>query len=1206
MVIDSDYCPLYNSLNLSTLDFTKKESIVPDREELEQAITVLEGQRPVLGNDVVELSLASLRQKLVSLSPPPQVAQYQRVTVLVADLSGYTAMSEMMDAEEVRDTVNAIWDNLDGVIKAWGGRIDKHTGDGLIALFGLPTEHPDDQERAIMAALDMQTELALFNQQPMRLHGARPPSHAKLHMRIGVDIGPVVFGRVGMDGQETAMGDAVRLATQLQQLAPIGGILISYDMYSQVHAHFEVEPLAPVALDGKTSRIGVYVVKGESGASGTNWSFNGRALSAGRLVGRHTELERLQYALQTTIEGSVAQFIIMTGEPGVGKSCLIDEFEQLLRLSPVRLRPLRGVATRETTHSPYALWRDLFRNHLGIHTRSSGAVAMERFVQGVASTLAKGANGAPDSAHQMGRLLGFDLNRMRGVPGANGDWPRALDNAHQDIVRYFRSLSATSPATILILDDMQWADEKSMDLLDHLFHSCQDLPLMFLCSGRPPLFDRRPSWRSMETVHDSAYLAFELAPLSPIDSRHLISELLRGSAQLPLKIVDLIIEKTGGNPSYIEELTRMLVDSGVVFKDGNQWRAQFSNLQGRKQLPSLTNLLQARLDQLSSIEQAVVKAAAVLGRIFWKSAVLSLLRSNGIAVSDGETEEALRSLERQTLLYHHRMPAFAGVHEYVFRHNRFRNLAYESLLPEELAHYHRQAAAWLIDRGEARSSEYAGIIASHFEKGALPAQAAKWYGRAGSRAKKTRAAETALQQYRRAVNLLPAGVEFAIERIEFLEALANLSRLRARYSEAIQAYEEMRQAAVEVGDGAAELRALLGMYRTQDYQGDYDLARRSSQTAVDLARELDSPHLLVSALVARAWSLSRMEKMDAALAMAREALALSTKSNAPTEVALSNALIGNLCRLQHWYDKARRSTEKALSQYRQLGDREWEALTLASLGQLAFARYDYPSAVIHYCDSLGIATDLGDLYGTIRCLRRLGQLSRLQNEVEQADHHYREAFMLAERSQNARYCATIALDLGALHISQAAADFHMATDIDRDLHAQKAQMWLTRAIRFGSESHVQLTVALAKVEMARFLLLEGRRDEALSQAKETVASLAKGFPAHSARSSYESLGTAWRTLGLVASELPELELPVNVFKQPLDAASCFGKSLRAFAKLRQGGKADRAITLYLWARVELNKGDRKKGTLLWQRAEALFKKTGMEMHANRMKRSPTQ
>ncbi|MFQ5422091.1 MAG: adenylate/guanylate cyclase domain-containing protein [Anaerolineae bacterium] len=235
---------------------------MPTRRDIEKAIVVLEANRTRLSEEVVAYSLAALHKALPvgEVRPQAQANQREPMTALVADLHGFTAMSDRMDAEMVRDTMNALWARLDSVIEAWGGRLDKHTGDGLIALFGEAAGYQDDGQRAVQAALEMQMALSLFNETAVTLSG-KP---LDLQMRIAIHRGPVYFSQVGMSQAYTAVGQTVDVANQLQHMAPEGKVLISYEVYWRVHDLYQIETPNPVRLPGKGGLLHVYVVNREN------------------------------------------------------------------------------------------------------------------------------------------------------------------------------------------------------------------------------------------------------------------------------------------------------------------------------------------------------------------------------------------------------------------------------------------------------------------------------------------------------------------------------------------------------------------------------------------------------------------------------------------------------------------------------------------------------------------------------------------------------------------------------------------------------------------------------------------------------------------------------------------------------------------------------------------------------------------------------
>jgi class 3 adenylate cyclase len=305
-------------------------------EKLEQAIAALEMQRAIVGDAVVDMALAPLRDKLAALRAQPLEQQRKQVTVLFADVSGFTALAEAMDAEDVSNLINALWQRLDAAILAQGGLIDKHIGDGVMALWGAETAHEDDPERAVRAAIAMQQNIRESkpeNRTPGLPPSANPDLNFRLSIRIGVNTGPVLLGAVGTLGEFTAVGDTVNVASRLQEAAPPGGILISYDTYRHVRGIFEVETNQPLALKGKSELLQTYLVHkirprafrlGMRGVEGIET----------HMVGRSAEMCLLQETIRTVFQEKKLQAVTITGEAGMGKSRLLHEFEKWLDIFP--------------------------------------------------------------------------------------------------------------------------------------------------------------------------------------------------------------------------------------------------------------------------------------------------------------------------------------------------------------------------------------------------------------------------------------------------------------------------------------------------------------------------------------------------------------------------------------------------------------------------------------------------------------------------------------------------------------------------------------------------------------------------------------------------------------------------------------------------------------------------------------------------------
>ena len=398
-------------------------------DQLKAGMAALEAQRTILGDAMVEVMLGPIREKLAALEAAGRADQQRKqATVLFADVSGFTAMSETMDAEEVAGVMNDLWAAVDKAITGHGGHIDKHIGDAVMALWGADTAREDDPERAVRGALAMQAAIGHFCE----------TRGAELAMRIGVNTGPVVLGAVGTTGEFTAMGDAVNLASRLEHAAPVGGVLIGHDTYRQVRGIFDVVAQEPLSVKGKAEPVQTYVVQ-RAKPRAFRMATRGVEGVETRMVGREAELIALQTVYTDAMDSSETRVVIIVGEAGVGKSRLLYEFDNWLELRPEHLFYFKGRATPNTQNVPYSLFRDLFANRFDILESDAIAVALDKFRQGMAGAL------TPEQADVVGHWLGFDFSSSPAVQALLGG-SGLMQTARAFLMRYLRALAVPSPS----------------------------------------------------------------------------------------------------------------------------------------------------------------------------------------------------------------------------------------------------------------------------------------------------------------------------------------------------------------------------------------------------------------------------------------------------------------------------------------------------------------------------------------------------------------------------------------------------------------------------------------------------------------------------------------------------------------------------------------------------------------------------------------
>ncbi|HYE13533.1 MAG TPA: tetratricopeptide repeat protein, partial [Pyrinomonadaceae bacterium] len=1117
--------------------------------------------------------------------PEPQpTEQRKQVTVLFADLAGLSALYEGADAEEMGETLGALWRRVDGVVEEHGGVVDKHVGDTLLALWGAREAREDDPERAVRAALAMQAAASEFVVKEMGAragaNGALAPAGAVAQpvpaaavgaaatadgsgqqqqgpLRIGISTGLVLLG--GSAGAMTATGDAVQVASRLQQAAPVGAVLLSHDTYRHVRGVFSVHPPETMRLEGRAHPLEVYRVKR---AKPRAFRVQTRGVEGveTRTVGREGEMRQLMGAVETVFEERELQVVTVLADAGVGKSRLLYDISNWVELRPDLWYVFNGRAGESMQALPYSLVRDVFSYRFEIQDSDSPSVARRKLEEGLLAMSGAGEGSVAAEevrmrAHFIGQLIGFDFSESRHLSGILEDARQIRDRAFHYAGQFFADVTRSYPA-VLYLDDIHWADDGSLDFVDYLARNCSRAPMFVLCLARPSLLERRPAWGEGQENHTR----LRLQPLSKRESRQLVGEILRRARGVPSELRELIVGGAEGNPFYVEELIKMLIDQRVIVTGAEEWTVDASRLGQVQVPPTLTGVLQARLDKLTQTEKAVLQRASVVGRVFWDGAVRDLgakltgaIRREtvldspgreGGPSSDGVTE-VLESLRRKELIYRREASSFAGAIEYTFKHALLRDVTYESVLRRERREYHRRAAEWLARHSGGRAGEYAGVVAEHYERAQDSAAAADWYGRAGRQARETYAPETAIKFYRKALEFLPAGAGAGDEasrlarRVEWNEGLGEVLRVQARYAEAVEAYAAMRAAAEASGDNVAQARAWNETALVRSSQGDIRATYESTQHAEALARtageSAEAREELARALNLQSQASSRLGDSRAAMMLADRALVISTELGEAGRRVRADSLksLGMAYHMVGRFEEADRYKEQALQMFRELEDRLRVGNLLNSLGETARLRGDYRAAFARYQEALAIAREVGNRNGEILYFSNLGGARVGLGEHEAAEADLRQAI---------------------------------------EMGASAGYIGLSENYRFLAES----------------LAGQGRLDEALEAA---LRALELGREVDN----QEHVGEAWRALGLVASRRGAA---VEVGGERYDAGRCFAESVGVFERINM--EAEHARTLRDWARHELAHGDRDEARRLWQRALDTFTRLRMTLEVERM------
>lgn len=650
---------------------------------------------------------------------PIQDEGYERrmVTILFADIVSFSTLSEHFDPEELLEIMREAYPCLLEPVQHHAGTVVQVMGDGVLAYFGTPFAQEDDPERAIIAGLEIVARIKAYAK---LLRQER--SLERFNVRVGINTGLVVVGDISPDKNLAyiALGDAVNLAARLQQNAPHGGVLISHATYRHVHGLFDVLPQAPMTVKGRQQIEQTYLVQQIKPAH-LRLRRRGIAGIETPMIGREPEMAAMQNYYQDAIQGDETLLLLITGDAGIGKTRLLHEFTGWVALQPVSPIILRGHASANMQSLPYGVFRNLFARSFEILETDSNAQVMEKFQQGTRDFL------EADHADLVGQLVGFNFSNSPAVQRLIGTTSFA-QIASLYLVNLFRRM-AERPLLVL-LENLHWMDDSSLDLITELVTSLgreSASRMLVVCTTRPQFFERRPKWG--EGI--AGFNRLELRLLSRLRSRTLIADILSKVEVIPEALFACVVDEAEGNPFFIEELIKMLIDEEVIETGREFWQVWEEKLAVVHVPPTLTGILQARMDSLPAAEKLVLQRAAVVGRSFWDGVVRTMTEEEGDAP---RVNERLAALRERGLVFHRERSTIAGNQEYMFKHALVCEAAYETILLKHRRKYHSQVAAWIEANAGERLEEHLALVAGHYADGGQPDLAADWYIRAGERA----------------------------------------------------------------------------------------------------------------------------------------------------------------------------------------------------------------------------------------------------------------------------------------------------------------------------------------------------------------------------------------------------------------------------------------------------------------------------------------
>ena len=924
-------------------------------------------------------------------------------TVLFVDLVGSTALVTGTDPEIARRRVQQYFDKVSHCVTTHGGIVEKFAGDAVMAAFGIPQAHEDDAERAVRTALGI-------------LESVR---ELGLEVRIGIESGEVV---VDDETESTfATGEAVNIAARLQQAAPVNTIMIGQGAHRLTLGRFEVEDEGPVEIRGRAEPVWAWRVICLAGGPARP------GVRQAPLVGREAELELLENTYSRAVRDRRAHLFTIYADPGVGKSRLANEFVGGLEGATV----LFGRALPYGEGVTYSALSDMVKTAAGIADDDPLDDALEKL-----------RDCCPDEA--VADLLALASGVLEAVKGERNQQEIAW------AAREWAEKLAEPQPLVLVFEDIHWAEDALLELIEHMSTWVKNVPILLLCLARPELLDLRPGWSGGRV----RATAIELEPLGRTDSEALIEALLDG--ELGTGSRQALLDKTEGNPLFVEETVRMLSEA---------------NGGGIERIPdTLQALIAARIDHLPPGEKELLQGAAVMGRIFWKGAL-------GELVLEGtDIDPLLEDLHRREFVLPEVRSTISGEDAFKFKHVLIREVAYGGLSKAARAGYHQRFAEWLrknageellevrayhLDHATALLAELDGSPPAH-----LATEAAAALEEAGRRALAREANATARKLLIRAVELGPT-----------LERRYEAARAAWRMADFPVLSTEMNQvldAAREAGDRGLEARALAALSEvTLLRQADVSRAEELARMALEVAPEGDGESRIdaLRMLETVAWWRGRLTESESYIEEQLEVARDLGRVDAESEALLSLAAIAVSRRED---GRAETLIARAHALAEESGSPTAKAHAYRQAGELDILRGRREDALVKFYRARELFEEVGAATQIAKTHLRIGRIVRKQGDVEEAERLFREAIRILKPVEDRGTLCEVQRSLAEALLEQGRLD-------EAEMYALKASETVG-AQDVHSQSTTKKTLALVRAA-------QGRDDEAEALFRDAVETL---------------------------------------------------------------------------------------------------------------------
>jgi predicted ATPase/class 3 adenylate cyclase len=890
------------------------------------------------------------------------------VTILFSDVKGSTSLAENLDPEEVLEIMNGAFDVLIEPIARYEGTLARLMGDAILAFFGAPIAHEDDPDRACRAALDILQGARAFSQKLESEKGIKGFS-----VRVGINTGLVVVAEVGADlrVEYTAMGDAVNVAARMESSAESGSILITEATKKLINNDFEIAPFGTIQVKGKTKPINTYNVLGLTDKS---YQLEHSKLNT-PLIGREVELKQIQEAIKRLQQGE-GKIISIIGDQGIGKSLLVNESR---KFQSSDIKWVEGGALSYTSKNSYWVARSILKDHLGFHQDSSDE-KMRDILRNKFDT---------DNEEEVSEIYPFLLHflnlpleekYLKSVVWNNAELLKS--QIHYAVKKFIKKEAIKQPL-VIVCEDLHWSDSPSLELLNEVFSLIEEVPILLLL-----IYRINENEGEIWNFHYNNLQAYKnkheiiaLNALEPNECALLINNLF-GAQKLPTEIQNQIIKRTEGNPFFVKELLHSLIDRGLLKCEDEQISPV--SIEKEFQVPELLqSIIMARIDCLAPSEKLTLQTASVIGRIFQKRLLAGVMKTS---ISNKEFEKSLNELQLSEFILRHLQTNIVSVKtgfekEYIMKDNLVQDVVYSTMLLSQRQRLHKQVGEVIESEYSKNKEEFVEILADHFEKGKVLEKSIFYYRKAADRSKYIFANEEAIYFYLKILKLSEEAHNDPLDLLEVHESLGEVYALIAKYSLAIDQYNE---ALKYYKDTTAIARICYKCGQVYERWGKYNKALELFNNGLRLLNG-NSESLQVSQIYAGMGMVYyRQGNYTDANMLNVRALQILEKEGNESEIADTYNNLGIIYCKMGDLEKSLEYHKKCL--YLRETSRHMSGLAASNnnLGYLYQLQNNLDEAIKYYNRSIELCKKIGNLHGLARTYDNLSQLYNSQGKEELA------------------------------------------------------------------------------------------------------------------------------------------------------------------------------------------------------------------------------